>query len=274
MDESIATPPIDTATRRYKAAAWSFALAVTVLCWLITLRSVREMGGGMPMPGGWTMSMGWMVMPGQSIGAAAAMFLSMWLAMMVAMMLPSVLPVVLLYHRLAKGRRARQVPVTSESVLLAGYFSIWLAFGAVAFAVGLWFSGLTMGSEALSRAVPALSAAALMLAGAYQVTPLKRVCLRHCRSPLSFFTTAWRDGWAGTFRLGVHHGAYCVACCWALMLIQIVVGVMNLWMMAAIAAVIAIEKSWRHGERFATVAGAAAVAAGGLQLLRLLSQGG
>jgi len=178
------------------------------------------------------------------------------------MMLPSVLPVVLLYRGLVRSRRARAIPVVPETALLAGYFAVWTLFGLVTFGIGLWFADLTMREESVSQAVPLLSGAALIAAGVYQITPLKRLCLHHCRSPLSFFMTSWRDGWLGTFRLGVHHGAYCTACCWALMLIQVVVGVMNLWMMVAIAGVIAIEKSWRHGERFAVAAGLAAIAAG------------
>ena len=256
--------------RRYERLTWSVALLVAAVCWLLTIRATREMAGGMPMPGGWTMSMGWMVMPGQSILAAAAMFLTMWTVMMVAMMLPSVLPVVLLYRGLAAARRARQVSIAPEAVLLAGYFVVWAAFGLVAFGIGLWFAGLTMQHDAVSRAVPLLSGAVLILAGVYQVTPLKRVCLRHCRSPVSFFTSGWREGWLGTFRLGVHHGSYCAACCWALMAIQLVVGVMNLWMMAAIAGAIAVEKSWRHGERFAIAFGIGVMIAGAIQLTSVL----
>ena len=255
---------------RANVAPWAVTVLVAGLCWALTIQSIRGMPGVMPMPGGWTMSMAWMVMPGQSVFAAGTMFVTMWLVMMVAMMLPSALPVVLLHRRLAESRRARGVPVAPEVVLLAGYFTAWTAFGAVAFGLGLPVATVAMQSEGVSRMMPLLAGAALMVAGLYQLTPFKRACLAHCRSPLSFFTSSWREGWVGTFRLGVHHGSYCTGCCWALMLIQLTLGVMNLWVMVAVAGVIALEKSWRHGHRVAHAAGFAAVVAGVLHIVRVL----
>jgi predicted metal-binding membrane protein len=258
--------------RAYERGVWIVALLVSAVCWVLTVGSAQNMAGGMPMPGGWVMSMGWMVMPGHSVAAAAVMFLGMWDVMMVAMMLPSVLPVVLLYRGLVRSRKSREIPVVPETVLLAGYFIVWTAFGLVAFAVGLWFAGLTMRSDGLSRLAPALSGVALTMAGVYQVTPLKRSCLNHCRSPLSFFSSSWREGWIGALRLGAHHGAYCIACCWALMVVQMVIGVMNVWMMVLIAGVIAIEKSWKHGERFAVAAGLVTVTVGALHIAAALGR--
>jgi len=258
MVESVA--PSDS--RPSPVVPWTAALVVTGLCWAITLREAQRMAGGMRMPGDWMMSMAWMAMPGQSSMDAAVMFLAMWEAMMIAMMLPSAMPLVLLYQRLGISRRALGRAAPSQVVLLAGYFLVWLAFGVVAFVAGFGLSALAMRQEGISRAIPAATGVALIVAGVYQVTPLKRACLRHCRSPLSFFTHGWREGWYATFRLGVHHGAYCAACCWALMLIQLAIGVMNLPLMLAIALVIGIEKSWRYGERFAAAAGVAAIVAG------------
>jgi predicted metal-binding membrane protein len=250
---------------------WTFAIVISSICWVIAVQQSRDMSGGMPMPGGWTMSRGWMVMPGQSIAVAAAMFLSMWTVMMVAMMLPSVLPVVLLYRGLVRARSAVNVPVAPEAVLLAGYFAVWAAFGAVVFAIGVGFATLTM-STGLSRFVPLVSGLALVLAGAYQMTPLKRACLDHCRSPMSFLGAVWREGWLGAFRLGVHHAGYCTSCCWALMVVQVVTGVMNVWIMMLIAGIIAFEKGWRHGRQLAYGAGIAIIAAGALQIVAALAR--
>ena len=255
----------DTETRqRPSAQPLVVAALVAAVCRAISVYSARTMSGTMTMPGGWEMSMAWMRMPGQSRIGAAAMFLTMWQLMMVAMMLPSTMPVALLYRRFAAARRRRGEAAAPVAVLLAGYFSTWLLFGVVAYVVGVGLSDAAMRDERASKLVPAATAFALILAGVYQLTPWKRVCLRHCRSPLSFVATCWKPGWLGTLRLGSHHGAYCAGCCWGLMLIQLAIGVMNLSLMAVLAGVIWIEKSWRHGEQMARAAGAAAIAAGAI----------
>lgn len=263
--------PVTVPRARASVLPWTAALAVALACWWLTARDADRMAGGMIMPGGWTMSMVWMLMPGQSRLAALVMFAGMWTVMMIAMMLPSVMPMVLLYRTLVRGRRAAGRPVAPSVVLLAGYFLAWLGFGLLAFAAGAWISVLAMQHAEISRAIPAAAAVALIVAGAYQLTPLKRVCLRHCRSPLSFVMTSWRDGWLGALRLGIHHGAYCVACCWALMLIQLAIGVMNIPVMLATAVVIGLEKTWRYGERAAVAVGSAAIAAGLVMIVRALS---
>ncbi|MBI2505374.1 MAG: DUF2182 domain-containing protein [Candidatus Latescibacteria bacterium] len=247
---------------------WAVALIITALCWLVTIRSVGQMTGDMPMPGGWIMSMAWM--PGQPMIGAAVTFLVMWEVMMVAMMLPSAMPMVLLYGRLLEARQARGEPGVPRLVLLAGYFSAWLIFGTVAFAVGSAIAGWSMRAANVSRAIPAATGLALVLAGVYQLTPLKRACLSHCRSPLSFFTTGWRSGWCGTFTLGLHHGTYCTACCWALMLIQLALGIMDVRLMAAVAAIIGLEKSSRYGYRIATGVGVVSIAVGAYLAVRSL----
>jgi predicted metal-binding membrane protein len=228
---------------------------------IITWRAARGMGGGMRMPGDWEMSMLWMAAPGQTAASAAWMFLLMWQAMMVAMMLPSSWPMLELYRRVAVSTREPH-PELAVAVAGAGYFSVWLGFGVVAFAAGFGISAGAMRSGEWSRAIPAAAGGCLMLAGVFQLSPWKQACLRHCRSPLLFLGHAWRPGLAGAARVGVAHGIYCVACCWALMLIQIVLGVMSLSVMTAVAAVIGVEKLWRRGPLVARVAGAASIAAG------------
>ena len=219
------------------------------------------MGGGMSMPGGWTMPMMWMAMPGQSLWSAARVFLIMWAAMMIAMMLPSTWPMLSLYRRVAVS--SHQKHISLGTLLLGfGYFFVWTAFGAAAFAGGVLISQAAMSSERLSRAIPVGAGAGLIFAGLYQLSPLKQACLLHCRSPLLLFGHLWRPGMLGALRIGVAHGAYCAACCWALMLMQMIFGVMSLFVMTLIAALIAIEKLWIHGPVFARIVGAVAVAAG------------
>jgi len=218
------------------------------------------------MPGGWEMSMMWMAspdpaMPGQTLGSAAWMFLPMWQAMMIAMMLPSSWPMLELYRRVAISSGERS-PGLATVAVGAGYFGVWLAFGAMVFAAGFGVSAGAMHSAPVSRAMPLLAGAGLVLAGVFQLTPWKQACLRHCRSPLLFLGHAWRPGIPGAVRIGIVHGAYCAGCCWALMLIQAALGVMNLGVMTAVAAVIGIEKLWRRGPFLARVTGVAAVAGG------------
>ena len=227
----------------------------------LTLSSARMMGGAMPMPGGWTMAMAWMKMPGQSWFGAAGMFAAMWLAMMVAMMLPSSLPMLLLYRRVVTFRGESHADALVW--LMAGaYFFVWTLFGLAAYAAGMAIASAAMRWSSVSRAVPAGAGLALIVAGAYQLTPWKAACLKHCRDPLEIIAHHLQHGWRGALRLGTHHGLFCAACCWALMVMQLVMGVMNLWAMVAIAVVIGLEKMTPRGELLARLVGVASIAAG------------
>jgi predicted metal-binding membrane protein len=227
------------------------------------------MSGGMPMPGGWTMPMMWMIMPGQTLWSAAWMFLLMWQAMMIAMMLPSTWPMLSLYRRTAAHTGQRHIGFATF-LAGAGYFAVWLGFGALALAIGFGVSRLAMKASYVSRWIPAAAGLALIVAGLYQLSPLKQACLKHCRDPILFLGHAWRPGFAGALRVGVHHGAFCAACCWALMVIQMVLGVMNLGVMIIVAAVIAGEKLWKRGPLLARMTGAVAVIAGAVLIVRSL----
>jgi len=233
----------------------------------ITWDAARTMAGGMHMPGGWEMSMMWMSMPGQSTAAAAGIFLLMWLAMMIAMMLPSSWPMLELYQRVAVSSGEKR-PALSTVVVGLGYFGVWLAFGVLVFGVGFAASTAAMKSEIFSHAVPLLAGSGLIFAGVYQLSPWKQACLSHCRSPLMFLGHVFRPGLRGALRVGVSHGLYCTGCCWALMLMQAILGVMSLSVMIAIAAVIGAEKLWTRGPLLARVAGAASIGVGGFFLLR------
>jgi predicted metal-binding membrane protein len=240
----------------YLSALIVFAVAAgAILC------LTQTMSGGMPMPGNWTMSMMWMGMPSQTWIGAALSFVGMWLAMMIAMMLPSSLPMLLLYRRAAAFRGETHLGWRTF-VVGAGYFFVWAQFGVIAYLLGKSVAHAAMASVALCRVVPFAASAALVLAGIFQISPWKSACLRHCRDPLSVVAHHLHGGWRGALGLGIHHGAFCAACCWALMLIQLVLGVMNVAVMVTVGVVIALEKLISRGELVARISGAVSILGG------------
>ena len=248
-------------SRASEQATCVAALVVFAAAGALTIYFARSMSGGMPMPGNWTMSMMWMVMPGQTWIAAALAFVSMWLAMMIAMMLPSALPMLLLYRRAAAFRGESRLSLLTLAIG-AGYFLVWTLFGLLAYVGGAAIGHALMTRLALSRIVPLAAGLALVLAGIYQLTPWKSACLKHCRDPLLLVAHHLHGGWRGALRLGIHHGLFCAACCWGLMLIQLVLGVMNLTVMVAVALIISLEKLLPKGEVVVRVTGYAAVLGG------------
>lgn len=191
-----------------------------------------------------------------SMSMTFATFTSSWLVMMVAMMLPAVAPVVALYVM-----AARRGVVASVPVFLAGYLLVWAVSAVPAYAMSRVVSEpLMRGSPWLAR----LAGAALLTAAAYQLTPWKDVCLRHCRSPLSFFLSRTRglSQNRDAFAAGATHGLYCLGCCWALMAVLAVLGLMNLAWMAAFAVVFFLEKNWSRGVMLSRIVGAACVVLG------------
>lgn len=243
------------------ASVHACAFAVFAIAVALTLSSSRMMSGAMPMPGGWTMAMVWMRMPGQTWLGAGAMFAGMWLAMMVAMMLPSSLPMLLLYRRVIAFRGQRHTTLLTM-LMASGYFIVWTMFGVIAYGIGVSTAAGAMRSPTFSALIPAGAGAALVVAGIYQLTPWKSACLTHCRDPLELVASHLHTGWRGAVALGVHHGLFCAGCCWALMVMQLAVGVMNLGAMAAIATVIALEKLAARGPLVARVVGLIAIATG------------
>jgi predicted metal-binding membrane protein len=249
--------------------ALTVAALVTIIAWAVIVRSASSMSLSMPMPGGWSMSMAWMGMGAQSGLERAAMFLTMWTVMMIAMMVPSVMPSVLLHRRLMQSRRERGENVRgSQLLLLVGYFSVWVAFGAIAYLIGTALTGAAMRSVDISVLMPAAIGFALGIAGLYQLTSWKRICLKHCRSPLEFFSRHSLRGPGDSLLFGLHHGAYCAGCCWGLMAIQLVLGIMSLPLMALVAVLIFLEKQWRYGETLALITGIIAMVGGALLVLR------
>jgi predicted metal-binding membrane protein len=232
------------------------ASAAVTIAWCGPMSSM----GGMPMPGGWTMSMAWMRMPGQTWPGAAASFLGMWVVMMVAMMLPSLVPM-LWHYRRAVGT-AGETRLGWLTVLVGvGYFFVWTVFGIAAFPLGVLLTAVEMQWPSLARAVPIAAGMVVLIAGALQWSAWKARHLACCREAPEAGRmlpadagTAWRHG----LRLGLH----CGCCCAGLMAILLVIGVMDLRAMAVVAAAITVERLAPAGERVARVTGAIAVGAG------------
>jgi predicted metal-binding membrane protein len=186
---------------------------------------------------------------------------AMWAVMMVGMMAGSAAPVLLLFAATRAGRQQRGVPL---AVLMfgLGYAAAWTGFSACA-AIAQWaLQRAAMLSPAMAASSPYLGGAILIVAGAYQLTPWKGACLTQCRSPLGFLMTNWRSGALGALQMGTRHGAYCLGCCWALMCVLFVVGVMNLVWVAALTGLVLLEKIGPAGAMVARVAGAVMMLAG------------
>jgi len=186
--------------------------------------------------------------PGTDLGSAG-WYLGIWVTMMAAMMLPSAAPMVLLFSKVASGSTRR--PGRATALFVAGYLVAWSAYGLVAYGLFRLVRAVDPPFLSWERAGPEVAGAAIALAGVYQLTPLKRVCLHHCRTPLGFVMHHWRGGPAGAVRMGVEHGAWCVGCCWALMVVLFAVGVMSITWMVVVAAIVFAEKVLPIGERVA-----------------------
>jgi predicted metal-binding membrane protein len=175
-------------------------------------------------------------------------FLGIWVVMMAAMMFPSVAPTIALYSRMS--RKSRVMPLA----FTAGYLVTWAGAGVVAFAIGTAASHTAGGVLSWEHAGRPIAGATLIMAAAYELTPLKNACLGKCRSPLGTLLGSWRDGWSGALRMGAKNGAWCVGCCWALMASLFALGVMSVTWMAVVAGLIAIEKilPWRRTATYGT----------------------
>jgi predicted metal-binding membrane protein len=204
-----------------------FLLAAALVAWLVTIERMRGMDAG----------------PGTDLGGLG-WYVGIWVTMMAAMMLPAVSPMVLLFARVGRDRGRAPTPV-----FVAGYLALWTAYGLLAYGLFRLVHGLDLGFLAWHRQGPLVAGGAVAAAGLYELTPLKETCLRYCRTPLHFVLHGWRDGWTGALRMGAEHGAYCVGCCWGLMVILFALGVMSLFWMAVIGALIFAQKVLPFGFR-------------------------
>jgi predicted metal-binding membrane protein len=250
---------------RDRLLVWTCLALISALAWSYLLYLGRQMSESMAY-GQMMADMG-MVM-NEPWGAADLFFtFVMWAVMMVGMMAPSAAPTMLLFSATARRRQAGHwsAPVLAFGI---GYLLIWTGFSAAA-ALAQWgLHEATLLSPEMAASSAMLSGLILIAAGVYQLTPFKGACLTQCRSPLGFLVGHWRDGVSGALRMGVRHGALCLGCCWALMCVLFVVGVMNLLWVAALAALVLLEKVGPRGQLVARVAGLAMTAAGLVVIVR------
>jgi predicted metal-binding membrane protein len=226
---------LESALRRDRLVVGTGLLLLTGLAWAYVVSMARAMPGGegmsmaMPMADPWSPAhVGWLAL--------------MWTVMMVAMMVPSATPVILLFASVERRRRSQGVPAVSSAVFTLGYLLVWTAFAVVAAVLQSGLHAAALLSPAMVSASPWLAGGLLIAAGIYQWAPVKGACLAHCRSPLGFFASEWREGAGGALRMGMRHGLYCVGCCWLIMALLFVAGVMNLVWVAVLAAVVLAEK--------------------------------
>ena len=235
--------------RRDRIVVLSGLAAITALSWVYVLSVASdmrnmEMGAEMAMP----RMQAWGV-------ADFALTFGMWAGMMFAMMTPSAAPMILMFAGVNRRRREQQVSYVPTSVFLAGYLVVWAAFGVLATAAQWGLHAASLLSPMMVSTSPALGGILLLAAGIYQWTPLKHACLSKCRSPMGFVLSEWREGRWGALLMGLKHGGYCTGCCWSLMALLLVAGVMNLLWVAAIAGFILLEKVAPAGDRLGRVAG-------------------
>jgi predicted metal-binding membrane protein len=231
------TPGIESLLRRDRAVVVASLVAMTALAWL----HLFHMAGGMAETG-LAGAMSAAAMKATWGPGDIALVALMWIVMMVGMMLPSAAPMMLVFATIHRRRGAAGGPAVSSGVFLAGYLAVWTAF-SVAATLGQW--GLQTAAVVSAHslvAVSALGGVLLVAAGLWQLTPLKYACLARCQSPLGFILTEWREGARGAFVMGLRHGSYCVGCCWALMGLLFVAGMMNLAWVAGLAAFVLVEK--------------------------------
>jgi predicted metal-binding membrane protein len=192
--------------------------------------------------------------------------LAMWAVMMVAMMVPTAAPMTLMYAAVARKAAAQHNPLAPTSVFVTGYVAMWTIFSLVATVAQYVLDQATLLSPMMVSTSAGFGATLLIAAGIYQLTPLKNACLRNCRTPAQFLSRYWRTGNLGALRMGLRLGAYCVGCCWILMGLLFVGGVMNLLWIAAIAIFILLEKTLPFGDVSGRIAGVAMILVGGLSL--------
>jgi predicted metal-binding membrane protein len=227
--------------------------------------------GEMPMPGGWTLSMVWMRMPGQTWPGAAGSFLGMWVVMMLAMMMPSLVPMLWRYRQ-AVGGTGDARPIELTALVGMGYFFVWTVFGMAVFVPGVALAEIEMQLPTLARAVPTMVGGMVLIAGSLQFTAWKARRLACCREApgcgralSADARTAWRHG----LRLGLH----CVHCCFGLTVVLLGLGVMDLRAMAAVTAAITVERLASAGERMARAIGVLVVGAGLILIMRAAGVG-
>jgi predicted metal-binding membrane protein len=241
------------------AAAWALTLYQTFSMDMPMGIAVR--GGMEGMEGMAGMAIGGIAADGWSLAGAAA-FLAVWTVMMAAMMLPAAAPMIFMFAA-AQAKRDEHVAIPTW-IFVAGYMLVWAAAGVLVYVVVQLGSGLATSLDPPQRSqwAPLALGATLGVAGLYQFTTLKHICLTHCRSPLAFIAQHWRDGRVGALTMGLRHGLYCFGCCWALFAVLVAAGIMSIAWMLLLTLVVFVEKLLPRGQRFEGVLGIGLIALG------------
>lgn len=245
---------LEAALRRDRVVVATGLALLSLLAWAAIARMVAMPAGGMA-----SMAMPGLAGVGGSGAPGRAWLIGMWSVMMVAMMLPSAAPMILLFVGVTRRRKQEGRPAVPAAVFTLGYLLVWIAYAAIAGTAQWELNRRALLSPAMASASPLLAGGLLIAAGVYQWLSLKAACLSHCRSPIGFFSHEWREGVGGALLMGVRHGTYCVGCCWLLMALLFVAGVMNLLWVAVLAGFVLLEKLVRGGPFLGRVAGAALV---------------
>jgi predicted metal-binding membrane protein len=231
-------------------------IAIAAAAWTLLVRQQTGMDADMAMD-----------IYALTMGMRAPLFLAVWMIMMIAMMFPTAAPMILAFHQVQAGKQGRGETFVSSWVFVAGYMLVWGVMGIIAFA-GAAGAEMLAGRVGLSTAAAArIGGALLMIAGAYQLSPLKDLCLAKCRTPIGFILTSWRDGYWGAVRMGLEHGLFCLGCCWLLFLALFPLGIMNVAAMAVVTLLIFAEKTLPSGDRIAKVSGVALLLYGAVVLV-------
>lgn len=220
------------------AASWA------LLIWQSTAMNSQVMGMGLTM------------------GMNTGLFMAIWVVMMIAMMFPTAAPMILMFTTVYAGKRQKSQAFVPTWVFVSAYLLIWSLFGLVAYPLALGAERLAGQSMWLMTNAPRIGGVLLVVAGLYQLSPLKHLCLSKCRTPLQFILGSWHDGYGGAFRMGVVHGVYCLGCCWFLFALLFPLGIMNIAVMALLTALIYAEKSFPLGRQISQIAGVALIVYG------------
>jgi predicted metal-binding membrane protein len=260
LQPAVHRTPLESLLLRDRWLIGGALLGIVALCWAWIVPMARDMYGAMDGPAAWMMTSNW------DLWHLWLLF-AMWVVMMAGMMLPSAAPILLLYagviRKSAQSERAR----LHVYAFAGGYVLVWTVFSLLATILQRLLARWLLLSPMMDTR-GWLGGALLVLAGIYQLTPFKRTCLASCRSPAVFIAEHWRGGVFGGFRLGLDHGWYCLGCCWALMLLLFVGGVMNFWWIAALTAFVLLEKLAPLGAQGGRLSGLLIIGLGLLNLLR------
>ena len=192
---------------------------------------------------------------GLTMGMSAVLFTAIWVLMMVAMMFTATAPMILMFSDIYAGKRRREQPYGTTWIFVSAYLLVWASSGVLAYFLAIGAERLAGQSMWLMENATRIAGAILVIAGLYQLSPLKNICLAKCRTPLQFLLTSWHDGYAGAFRMGLEHGIFCLGCCWLLFVILFPLGMMNIAVLAAVTVLIFAEKALPIGRQISQLAG-------------------